>query len=105
NRLRRTTGCLARRFRHARTSGRSHPNPLRAAAAKWRYRSLTPRSTQGSIMKLSIFHVDAFTNEPFKGNPAGVVPLNTWLPEADMQAIATENNLSETAFFVRDADG
>jgi PhzF family phenazine biosynthesis protein len=56
-------------------------------------------------MKLSIFHVDAFTNEPFKGNPAGVVPLNTWLPEADMQAIATENNLSETAFFVRDADG
>ncbi len=56
-------------------------------------------------MKLSIFYIDAFTDEPFKGNPAGVVPLNTWLPEPDMQAIATENNLSETAFFVRDADG
>lgn len=56
-------------------------------------------------MKLSIFYIDAFTDEPFKGNPAAVVPLNTWLPETDMQAIATENNLSETAFFVRDADG
>src|SRR3546814_19968163 len=55
-----------------------------------------------SIMKLSIFYIDAFTDQRFKGNPAAVVPLNTWLPEADMQAIATENNLSETAFFVRE---
>ncbi|HEY9572984.1 MAG TPA: PhzF family phenazine biosynthesis protein [Pusillimonas sp.] len=53
-------------------------------------------------MKLSIFYIDAFTDQRFKGNPAAVVPLNTWLPEADMQAIATENNLSETAFFVRE---
>lgn len=56
-------------------------------------------------MKLTIFHIDAFTDTPFKGNPAAVVPLNTWLPEADMQAIATENNLSETAFFVLDPNG
>jgi len=56
-------------------------------------------------MKLSIFFIDAFTSLPFKGNPAAVVPLNTWLPEAVMQAIAAENNLSETAFFVPDAEG
>lgn len=56
-------------------------------------------------MKLSIFFIDAFTSVPFKGNPAAVVPLNTWLPEATMQAIAAENNLSETAFFVPDAEG
>ena len=55
-------------------------------------------------MKLSIFYIDAFTSTPFKGNPAAVVPLNTWLPDATMQAIAAENNLSETAFFVREAD-
>lgn len=55
-------------------------------------------------MKLSIFYIDAFTSTAFKGNPAAVVPLNTWLPDAAMQAIAAENNLSETAFFVREAD-
>src|SRR5690606_21356480 len=53
----------------------------------------------------SIFYIDAFTDAPFKGNCAAVVPLNTWLPDTVMQAIAAENNLSETAFFVRDADG
>lgn len=56
-------------------------------------------------MKLPVHFIDAFTSEPFKGNPAAVVPLEEWLPESVMQAIATENNLSETAFFVRDADG
>ncbi|KTF39773.1 PhzF family phenazine biosynthesis protein [Xanthomonas translucens] len=56
-------------------------------------------------MPLSVFIVDAFTSVPFKGNPAAVVPLQAWLPDALMQAIAGENNLSETAFFVRDADG
>lgn len=49
---------------------------------------------------LPIFQVDAFASEPFTGNPAAVVPLDTWLPDAQLQAIAAENNLAETAFFV-----
>jgi len=51
-------------------------------------------------MPLSYFQVDAFTNRVFGGNPAGVCPLKVWLPEATLQAIAAENNLSETAFIV-----
>ena len=51
-------------------------------------------------MKLSIFQVDAFTNELFGGNPAAVVPLKEWLPAPEMQKIAAENNISETAYFV-----
>ena len=51
-------------------------------------------------MKLEIFQVDAFSSKPLRGNPAAVVPLDQWLPEATMLAIARENNLSETAFFV-----
>jgi PhzF family phenazine biosynthesis protein len=57
------------------------------------------------IMKLQIFQVDAFTSKPFGGNPAAVVPLEAWLPDETMQAIGLENNLSETAFFVRRDDG
>jgi PhzF family phenazine biosynthesis protein len=56
-------------------------------------------------MQLDIYQIDAFTNQPFHGNPAAVVPLQRWLPEATMQAIALENNLSETAFFVPEQDG
>jgi PhzF family phenazine biosynthesis protein len=44
--------------------------------------------------------VDAFADRPFTGNPAAVIPLEHWLPEEVMQAIAEENNLSETAFTV-----
>lgn len=51
-------------------------------------------------MKLKIYQVDAFTSELFSGNPAAIVPLDDWLPDELMQAIALENNLSETAFFV-----
>ncbi|MGH6930460.1 MAG: PhzF family phenazine biosynthesis protein [Dongiaceae bacterium] len=51
-------------------------------------------------MELSIYQVDAFTGRLFAGNPAAVCPLDAWLPDAAMQAIAAENNLSETAFFV-----
>jgi PhzF family phenazine biosynthesis protein len=47
-----------------------------------------------------IYQVDAFTSKPFGGNPAAVCPLQTWLPDALMQQLAAENNLSETAFFV-----
>jgi len=56
-------------------------------------------------MKLSIYQVDAFTREAFHGNPAAVVPLEEWLPDETMLAIAAENNLAETAFFVKDGDG
>lgn len=51
-------------------------------------------------MQLPIHIVDAFTSEQFKGNQAAVVVLEAWLPDATLQAIATENNLSETAFLV-----
>jgi len=47
-----------------------------------------------------IYQVDAFTNKIFKGNPAAVCPLKKWISEDLMQAIAEENNLSETVFFV-----
>lgn len=56
-------------------------------------------------MKLPIYQVDAFTDELFKGNSAAVVPLEQWLSDAQMQSIAVENNLSETAFLVREPDG
>ncbi len=49
--------------------------------------------------ELTLYQIDAFTSETFKGNPAAVVPLQGWLPDALMQSIALENNLSETAFF------
>jgi PhzF family phenazine biosynthesis protein len=56
-------------------------------------------------MKLDIYQVDAFSDTVFGGNPAAVVPLASWLDDALMQAISMENNLSETAFFVRQEDG
>jgi PhzF family phenazine biosynthesis protein len=52
-------------------------------------------------MNLPIFWVDAFTDRVFGGNPAAVVPLETWPEDALLQKIANENGLSETAFFVR----
>lgn len=52
-------------------------------------------------MKLSIYQVDAFTDQLFGGNPAAICPLEEWLPEETMQKIAAENNLAETAFYVR----
>src|SRR5215213_4001585 len=54
---------------------------------------------------LTIFQVDAFTSKLFAGNPAAVCPLETWLPAETMQKLAAENNLSETAFFVKEGDG
>jgi len=50
--------------------------------------------------RLPIYQVDAFADSLFAGNPAAIVPLREWLPDALMQRIAAENNLSETAFFV-----
>src|SRR5436853_7822571 len=51
-------------------------------------------------MRLPLYQIDAFAEGPFTGNPAAVCPLEEWLPDDVMQAIAAENNLSETAFFV-----
>ena len=51
-------------------------------------------------MKLRLFQVDAFASRVFSGNPAAVVPLERWLDDATLQAIAAENSLSETAFLV-----
>ncbi|MGR3293103.1 MAG: PhzF family phenazine biosynthesis protein [Candidatus Scalindua sp.] len=51
-------------------------------------------------MELDLYQIDAFTDMPFEGNPAAVIPLKTWLPDNTMQSIAEENNLSETAFFI-----
>ncbi len=56
-------------------------------------------------MKLPIYQIDAFSGEVFGGNPAAICPLDAWLEDDRMQAIAAENNLSETAFFVADGDG
>ncbi len=53
-------------------------------------------------MRVPLYQVDAFTDRLFGGNPAAVCPLQNWLPDSTLQAIAAENNLSETAFFLRD---
>ena len=56
-------------------------------------------------MKIPLYQVDAFTSEVFSGNPAAVCILEAWLGDAQLQSIAAENNLSETAFLVRNDDG
>jgi len=50
--------------------------------------------------RIAFLQIDAFADTAFRGNPAAVCPLDEWLPDATLQAIAAENNLSETAFFV-----
>ena len=55
-------------------------------------------------MKIPIYQVDAFTDTPFKGNPAAVCPLDAWPEDKLLLNIARENNLSETAFFVKKED-
>jgi PhzF family phenazine biosynthesis protein len=56
-------------------------------------------------MKLKLWQIDAFAARPFEGNPAAIVPLDVWIDAALMQKIANENNLAETAFFVRTGAG
>jgi PhzF family phenazine biosynthesis protein len=56
-------------------------------------------------MKVPIFQVDAFTSEPFKGNPAAVCVLSAKMPDAWMQQVAMEMNLSETAFLLAEGNG
>jgi PhzF family phenazine biosynthesis protein len=55
-------------------------------------------------MEISYYQINAFTKSLFGGNPAGVCPLDSWLADEDLQAIAAENNLSETAYFVQRGD-
>lgn len=54
---------------------------------------------------IPVYQVDAFCSEPFKGNPAAVVPLESWPDDSLLQNIAAEFNLSETAFIVRNENG
>jgi PhzF family phenazine biosynthesis protein len=56
-------------------------------------------------MTIPIYQVDAFTSKLFGGNPAAICPLTEWLPDEVMQKIAIENNLAETAFFVKTDNG
>lgn len=56
-------------------------------------------------MRIPFAQIDAFADAPFTGNPAAVMPLDSWLDDEVLQAIASENNLSETAFLVPDASG
>ncbi len=54
---------------------------------------------------IPLYQIDAFSAEPFSGNPAAVCPLTAWPDDAVMQSIAAENNLAETAFFAPEGDG
>lgn len=56
------------------------------------------------MAKLDILKIDAFASQVFSGNPAAVVGLPAWLPDRVLQAIAEENNLSETAYYVRKSE-
>jgi len=56
-------------------------------------------------MELSLYQIDAFASKLFEGNPAAICPLKKWLPDELMQSISSENNLSETAFFIPKGDG
>lgn len=56
-------------------------------------------------MKLKLWQIDAFSDRVFGGNPAAIVPLESWLDAPRMQAIAAENNLAETAFFMKTGPG
>jgi len=60
------------------------------------------RPTVGATMRVPIYHVDAFTDRRFRGNPAAVMLLSRFLDDAILQAVAAENNLAETAFLVRE---
>jgi predicted PhzF superfamily epimerase YddE/YHI9 len=68
-------------------------------AQRFSIRAAACRNRKSKIM--TFFWIDAFTDKLFSGNPAGVVPLESWLPAETMQRIALENGLAETAFFVR----
>lgn len=80
------------------------PNPALQATGRIKPRPSPelPRyvSRRGLCVNLKQYQVDAFSAKVFGGNPAAVVPLQSWLPDGVLQAIAAENNLSETAFYI-----
>ena len=57
------------------------------------------------MKRIPLYQIDAFADTLFKGNPGAVCPLDAWLSDENMQQIAAENNLSETAFYIPQADG
>jgi predicted PhzF superfamily epimerase YddE/YHI9 len=69
------------------------------------FKPVRHRSGEKRMPRLPLYVVDAFADRPFAGNPAAVVPLSEWLPDATLQAMAAEHNLSETAFLVREGAG
>ncbi|MCL4692563.1 MAG: PhzF family phenazine biosynthesis protein [Candidatus Hydrogenedentes bacterium] len=56
-------------------------------------------------MEIPVYQVDAFTSVPFRGNPAAICPLDEWIDDNLLQRVAAENNLSETAYFVKTGNG
>ena len=66
--------------------------------------SQTAINVRIKVMSLPLFHIDVFTDGPFTGNPAAVCPLKAWLDDELLLAVAAENNLSETAFFVPEGE-
>jgi PhzF family phenazine biosynthesis protein len=56
-------------------------------------------------MKIKLYQIDAFTDQVFSGNPAAVCPLESWLDDDTLQHIAAENNLAETAYYVKIKEG
>src|SRR5438445_3494514 len=69
-----------------------------------RLRSTVPPFEEPRKMTIPLFHVDAFTDRPFGGNPAAVCLLPSWKDDGWLQAVAREMNLSETAFLVKQPD-
>lgn len=57
------------------------------------------------MAQLPFYWIDAFTTRAFGGNPAAIVPLSAWLPDDQLQQLATQHGLSETAYYVPTADG
>jgi PhzF family phenazine biosynthesis protein len=66
---------------------------------------LTALCHTGRVVRIPIYQIDAFASRLFAGNPAAVCPLQEWLTDQQLQSIAAENNLSETAFFVPHGEG
>jgi len=82
-----------------------HPNTMKLAQRAAGIWGRGPTRGCRELRTIPIYQIDAFTTTPFHGNPAAVCPLEKWLDDEVMQAVAMENNLSETAFTVPQASG
>lgn len=71
----------------------------------WSCEPTLSKAERTSEMRTKIFQLDAFTTSRFSGNPAAVMPMDRFLDDATLQAIAAENNLAETAFLVKEKQG